>query len=161
MNLGAQLGPMSITKLSPNWACQMGPIHCHKFSGHCHCFFKVHVQPIPLTLLIQCCFFQSLGVLFYQVYIICKREVVNLVPLIFTPPSLSLILSSILSSTSMKEFGDIGSLWVEPCASRAALPPPTICGRRRRRLLWIGAADNLSARRRYHCCCVVIFGNFR
>ena len=31
MNLGAQLGPMSITKLSPNWACQMGPIHCPKF----------------------------------------------------------------------------------------------------------------------------------
>src|SRR6218665_1551213 len=26
-----QLGPMSITKLSPNWACQMGPIHCPKF----------------------------------------------------------------------------------------------------------------------------------
>src|SRR6218665_2703517 len=22
---------MSITKLSPNWACQMGPIHCPKF----------------------------------------------------------------------------------------------------------------------------------
>src|SRR6218665_455111 len=31
MNLGAQLGPMSITKLYPNWACQMGPIHCPKF----------------------------------------------------------------------------------------------------------------------------------
>src|SRR6218665_3754002 len=31
MNLGAQLGPMSITKLSPNWACQMGPIYCPKF----------------------------------------------------------------------------------------------------------------------------------
>src|SRR6218665_329940 len=31
MNLGAQLGPMSITKLSPNWACQMGPVHCPKF----------------------------------------------------------------------------------------------------------------------------------
>src|SRR6218665_3712390 len=31
MNLGAQLGPLSITKLSPNWACQMGPIHCPKF----------------------------------------------------------------------------------------------------------------------------------
>src|SRR6218665_958487 len=31
MNLGAQLGPMGITKLSPNWACQMGPIHCPKF----------------------------------------------------------------------------------------------------------------------------------
>src|SRR6218665_2413771 len=31
MNLGAQLGPVSITKLSPNWACQMGPIHCPKF----------------------------------------------------------------------------------------------------------------------------------
>src|SRR6218665_126082 len=29
--LGAQLGPMSITKLSPNWACQTGPVHCHKF----------------------------------------------------------------------------------------------------------------------------------
>src|SRR6218665_373280 len=29
--LGSQLGPMSITKLSPNWACQMGPIHCPKF----------------------------------------------------------------------------------------------------------------------------------
>src|SRR6218665_3359339 len=27
MNLAALLGPMSITKLSPNWACQMGPIH--------------------------------------------------------------------------------------------------------------------------------------
>src|SRR6218665_1118934 len=37
MNLGAQMGPLSITKLSPNWACQMGPIHCPKFllSG-CH-----------------------------------------------------------------------------------------------------------------------------
>src|SRR6218665_1542627 len=34
-----------------------------------------------------------------------------LVPFIFTPPSLSLILSSILSNTSMKVFGDIGS----PC----------------------------------------------
>src|SRR6218665_1148506 len=34
-----------------------------------------------------------------------------LVPLIFTPPSLSLILSGILSNTSMKVFGDIGS----PC----------------------------------------------
>src|SRR6218665_610502 len=31
MNLGAQLGPMSIIKLSRNWACQMGPIHCPKF----------------------------------------------------------------------------------------------------------------------------------
>src|SRR6218665_72505 len=31
MNLGAQMGPLSITKLSPNWACQMGPIHCPKF----------------------------------------------------------------------------------------------------------------------------------
>src|SRR6218665_2665776 len=30
MNLGAQMGPMSITNLSPNWACQMGPIHCPK-----------------------------------------------------------------------------------------------------------------------------------
>src|SRR6218665_3350092 len=29
--LGSQLGPISITKLSPNWACQMGPIHCPKF----------------------------------------------------------------------------------------------------------------------------------
>src|SRR6218665_2412582 len=29
--LGSQLGPMSITKLSPNWACQMGPIHCINF----------------------------------------------------------------------------------------------------------------------------------
>src|SRR6218665_1284730 len=28
---GAQLGPMTITKFSPNWACQMGPIHCPKF----------------------------------------------------------------------------------------------------------------------------------
>src|SRR6218665_2427817 len=28
MNLGAQPGPARITKLSPNWACQMGPIHC-------------------------------------------------------------------------------------------------------------------------------------
>src|SRR6218665_3547754 len=29
---------MSITKLSPNWACQMGPIHCPKFllSGMVH-----------------------------------------------------------------------------------------------------------------------------
>src|SRR6218665_3586872 len=27
----AQLGPMSITKRSPNWACQMGPILCPKF----------------------------------------------------------------------------------------------------------------------------------
>src|SRR6218665_3271381 len=34
-----------------------------------------------------------------------------LVPLIFTPPSLSLMLYSILSNTSMKVFGDIGS----PC----------------------------------------------
>jgi len=25
------MGPMSITKLSPNWACQMGTIHCAKF----------------------------------------------------------------------------------------------------------------------------------
>src|SRR6218665_1490534 len=42
-------------------------------------FFKVHVEPIPITLLIQCpcCLFQSQGVLFYQVYIIGKREVVN------------------------------------------------------------------------------------
>src|SRR6218665_386287 len=31
MILGVQLGPMSITKLSPNWASQMGPIHCPKF----------------------------------------------------------------------------------------------------------------------------------
>src|SRR6218665_2570718 len=31
MNLGAQLGPVSITKLSPNWACQMSPIHLVKF----------------------------------------------------------------------------------------------------------------------------------
>src|SRR6218665_163430 len=29
--LGSQLGPMSITKLSPNWACQMGPIHFINF----------------------------------------------------------------------------------------------------------------------------------
>src|SRR6218665_1139044 len=29
--LGSQLGPMSITKLSPNWAGQMGPIHFPKF----------------------------------------------------------------------------------------------------------------------------------
>src|SRR6218665_1264887 len=27
---GNQLGPMSITKLSPNWACQMDPIYCPK-----------------------------------------------------------------------------------------------------------------------------------
>src|SRR6218665_1384192 len=32
MNLGAQLGPLSITKLSPNWACQMGPIHFINFA---------------------------------------------------------------------------------------------------------------------------------
>src|SRR6218665_4150506 len=31
MNLGAQLGPVRITKLSPNWACQIGPIHFPKF----------------------------------------------------------------------------------------------------------------------------------
>src|SRR6218665_1247569 len=31
INLGAQLGPVSITKLSPNWACQMGPIQLIKF----------------------------------------------------------------------------------------------------------------------------------
>jgi len=31
MNLGAQLGPLSITKLSPNWACQLGPIHFINF----------------------------------------------------------------------------------------------------------------------------------
>src|SRR6218665_178049 len=76
---------------------------------NCLCFFKVHVEPIPLALLIQCpCyFFQSLGVLFYQVYII--------VPLISPlPRSLSLILSSILSNTSMKVFGDIGSLGLVP-----------------------------------------------
>src|SRR6218665_3292540 len=30
MNLGAQQGPVSITKLSPNWASQMGPNHCPK-----------------------------------------------------------------------------------------------------------------------------------
>src|SRR6218665_1240007 len=37
MNFGVQLGPLSITKLSPNWACQMGPIYCPKFllSGKC------------------------------------------------------------------------------------------------------------------------------
>src|SRR6218665_3848404 len=29
--LGSQLGPMSITKLSPNWAYQMGPIHFINF----------------------------------------------------------------------------------------------------------------------------------
>src|SRR6218665_4052594 len=28
--LGAQLGPMSIAKLSPDWACQMDPIHFSK-----------------------------------------------------------------------------------------------------------------------------------
>src|SRR6218665_1888786 len=28
---GNQPWPMSITKLSPNWACQMGPLHCPKF----------------------------------------------------------------------------------------------------------------------------------
>src|SRR6218665_3012400 len=41
MNLGAQLGPMSITKLSPNWARQMGPIHCPKFllSGILLCLY--------------------------------------------------------------------------------------------------------------------------
>src|SRR6218665_3594393 len=81
---------------------------------HCLCFFKVHVEPIPLALLIQCpcCFCQSLGVLFYQVYIIGKHQLMLiLVPLIFTHHSLSLILSSILSNTSMKVFGDIES----PC----------------------------------------------
>src|SRR6218665_812344 len=31
MNLGAQLGPLSITKLSRNWACQMGHIHFINF----------------------------------------------------------------------------------------------------------------------------------
>src|SRR6218665_2554562 len=31
MHFRAQLGPLSITKLSPNWACQMDPIHCPKF----------------------------------------------------------------------------------------------------------------------------------
>ena len=31
MNLGAQLGPMSIKNNPPNWACQMGPIHCSKY----------------------------------------------------------------------------------------------------------------------------------
>src|SRR6218665_4046763 len=32
MNFGAQLGPMmTITELSPNWACQMGLIHCPKY----------------------------------------------------------------------------------------------------------------------------------
>src|SRR6218665_1494321 len=40
--LGSQLGPMSIIKLSPNWACQMGPIHCPKFllPGMRFCVFK-------------------------------------------------------------------------------------------------------------------------
>ena len=46
MNLGAQLGPVSITKLSPNWACQMGPIHCPKFllSG-----VDVHMEKLDPT----------------------------------------------------------------------------------------------------------------
>ena len=25
------MGPMSITKLSPNWGCQLGPNYCPKF----------------------------------------------------------------------------------------------------------------------------------
>src|SRR6218665_3393901 len=29
--LGSQLAPMSITKLSPNWACQLSPIHYINF----------------------------------------------------------------------------------------------------------------------------------
>src|SRR6218665_1697486 len=29
--LGTQMGPMSKTKLSPNWYCQMGPIHFPTF----------------------------------------------------------------------------------------------------------------------------------
>src|SRR6218665_1467133 len=46
MNLGAQQGPMSITKLSPNWASQMGPNHCPKIllSGSQSAleFFPIH-----------------------------------------------------------------------------------------------------------------------
>src|SRR6218665_3967968 len=40
INLGAQLGPVSITKLSPNWACQMGPIHFINFFAVWVCLFR-------------------------------------------------------------------------------------------------------------------------
>src|SRR6218665_1976806 len=46
--LGSQLGPMSITKLSPNWACQMGPIHLINFllsgyiAGHAYTYTRTH-----------------------------------------------------------------------------------------------------------------------
>src|SRR6218665_344129 len=48
--LGSQLGPMSITKLSPNWACQMGPIHCINFllSGSCTSMLNV-INPMRPT----------------------------------------------------------------------------------------------------------------
>src|SRR6218665_435840 len=62
MNLGAQMGPVSITKLSPNWACQMGPIHCPKFllpgrlthsqgtAGACQIRWQKTRRPHPDTL---------------------------------------------------------------------------------------------------------------
>src|SRR6218665_1709318 len=37
---------MSITKLSPNWACQMGPIHCPKFLLPGKDFFRISILNI-------------------------------------------------------------------------------------------------------------------
>src|SRR6218665_3331649 len=54
--LGSQLGPMSITKLSPNWACQMVPIHCHNFllSGLFHCgFYTTHLTSYRICTVIM------------------------------------------------------------------------------------------------------------
>src|SRR6218665_2715712 len=46
MNLGAQLGPMSIANSSTNWACQMGPIHFPKICclGYMHARLHTCIQ---------------------------------------------------------------------------------------------------------------------
>src|SRR6218665_2560479 len=67
MNLAAQLGPVSITKLSPNWACQMGPIHLIIFllsgiAGHCiYIYTHAHVR-------------QAIGIIASRQIAICKHD---------------------------------------------------------------------------------------
>src|SRR6218665_3793988 len=108
MNLGAQLGPMSITKLSPNWAYQIGPIHFINFllSGWAlpDLFGSSSLYNLPIILLYvySSLFSRSLG----------------------HPPSLDLhssLLSSLLPLLSL--YFSVCSLLVFFLVQRVPLPP--------------------------------------
>src|SRR6218665_2657465 len=96
MNLGAQMGSVSITKLSPNWACQMGPIHCPKFL-----LTGIALEVETHTTMHQVCSLQSIRMELIPLNLkterlFCSSQVINLFqfdlhPPIITPFTVTLI----------------------------------------------------------------------